>query len=297
MAFTGLDNLIVPESGEEGYFIVGLVDILGQGKRLLSYDDPPPTGLQDREKLEKLRSETLSRIRQFRRDFHDQFLGYEKTIARSPLNCIGGPVGAFLDSLGSEPIGVHPFSDLIALSLPLRSSRKTVSMEGVFLMIATFGMAGLFALYRGQPVRGGIELDVAWPISHEGAPKEIYGPALAKAYYLESRVAEYPRIVVGRNLYDFISLNAKLKDSNDPNRTYANLTHSLLVMDDDKRIVINPYSDWYRNGKLRARHRQVTQRCFAFTSGELEKFKSSGDEKLTARYSRLKSFIEKYGLA
>ena len=51
MAFTGLEDLIIPESGGDGYFVVGLADILGQRERLLAYNDPPPEGLANREKL------------------------------------------------------------------------------------------------------------------------------------------------------------------------------------------------------------------------------------------------------
>lgn len=296
-SFDGLENLLIPESGNEGYFVVGLADVLGQSDRLLAYNDPPPEGLENREKQAALRSDTLGPVRRFRKDFHDIFINYEKTISKSPLNCITGPVGTFLDSLGSEPIGVHPFSDLVALSLPLASHRRSVPMEGIFLMIATSGMASLCSLYRGCPVRGGIELDVAWPIIHQDAPSEIYGPALAKAYHLENQVAEYPRIVVGRNLCDFIELNAKLPDSNAPNRIYADLTRALLVTDDDGQAVINPYSDWYREGDGGGKHHQMAERCFAFVSEEREKFRSCGNEKLMMRYSRLISFIQKHGLA
>jgi len=297
MPFTGLENLVVPESGQEGYFVVGLADILGQREWLLAYDDPPPAGLKNREKVKELRLKTLSPVRAFRKDFHDQFFSYEKTISNSPLNCITGPVGAFLDSLGSEPIGVHPFSDLVALSLPLESRRRTVPMEGVFLMIATSGMASLCSLYRGHPVRGGIELDLAWPIVHHGALSEIYGPALAKAYHLESRLADYPRIVVGHNLCDFIELNAKLPDPSDPNRIYADLTRRLLVTDDDCQMVINPYSDWYRVEDREGKHRRIAEHCVAFAINEHKKFESQNNAKLTVRYARLTAFIQKHGFA
>src|SRR3990170_1755776 len=45
MAFTGLEDLIIPESGGDRYFVVGLADVLGQSERLLAYNDPPPEGL------------------------------------------------------------------------------------------------------------------------------------------------------------------------------------------------------------------------------------------------------------
>lgn len=303
MAFIGLENLIIPESGGEGYFVVGLADVLGQSERLLAYNDSPPNGLANREKLTALRSDTLVPVRRFRKDFHDQFRSYEKAVAKSPLNCIRGPVGELLDSIDSEPVGVHAFSDLVALSLSLRSESKAVPMEGIFLMTAAFGMASLCSLYRGHPIRGGIELDVAWPIRRHEIQSEIYGPALAKAYHLESKVAGYPRIVVGDNLLRYNARWALLPDSSDirhnANREYAHYVGKLLVIDDDRKTVVNPFAIVNLSGNLtekeKKQHRQVVDRCLAFADGERKKFESCGDAKLMARYSRLISFIQKHG--
>jgi hypothetical protein len=302
-SFDGLENLIIPESGNDGYFVVGLADVLGQSDKLLAYNDPPPQGLANREKLAALRSDTLVPVRRFRKDFHDQFRSYEKAIAKSPLNCISGPVGALLDSIDSEPVGVHVFSDLVALSLSLGSKSKAVPMKGVFLMTAAFGMASLCSLYRGHPIRGGIELDVAWLIRRHEIQSEIYGPALAKAYHLESSVAGYPRIVVGENFLRYNAWWALLPDSGDifqnANREYAHYVSNLLVTDDDGKTVVNPFAvvnlfgDWTDEGKKQ--HRQVADRCLAFSDGERKKFEACGDAKLMARYSRLISFIQKHG--
>jgi len=297
MAFTGLEDLIIPESGGDGYFVVGLADVLGQSERLLGYNAPPPEGLANREQLAALRLDTLVPVRQFRKDFHDQFRGYEQAVAKSPLNCIRGPVGELLDSIDSEPVGVHAFSDLVALSLSLGSKSKAVPMQGVYLMTAAFGIASLFSLYRGHPIRGGIELDVAWPIRQHEIQSEIYGPALAKAYHLESKVADYPRIVVGENLLHYNDLWALLPDSDDifqnANREYAHYVRNFLVTDDDGKTVVNPFGDWAERGKKQ--RRQVVDRCLEFADGERKKFESCGDTKLTARYSRLISFIQKHG--
>jgi hypothetical protein len=52
----------------------------------------------------------------------------------------------------------------------------------------------------GMVCRGGINTGIAG----EFFTGEIYGPALADVYYLESRIADYPRIVVGDQLYLFL---------------------------------------------------------------------------------------------
>jgi len=74
MAFTGLENLVISESGDEGCFVLGLADVLGQSDRLLLNQDPPPELLNNREKMATLRTETLVPVQKFRQDFHDLFL-------------------------------------------------------------------------------------------------------------------------------------------------------------------------------------------------------------------------------
>ena len=52
----------------------------------------------------------------------------------------------------------------------------------------------------GIPVRGGIDIGVGVDLY----PNEVYGPVAASAYKLESEVADYPRIVIGSGLLDYV---------------------------------------------------------------------------------------------
>src|SRR5207247_7066663 len=52
------------------------------------------------------------------------------------------------------------------------------------------------------------ELDVG--IGMEIFPNEVYGPVLVSAYTLESTVAEYPRLVIGRGLFDYLTFLEQL---------------------------------------------------------------------------------------
>jgi hypothetical protein len=62
----------------------------------------------------------------------------------------------------------------------------------------------LTALASKHPLRGGIDVGLATEIG----PGEIYGTALERAYLLECRVAKYPRLVIGDELWKY--LNAAL---------------------------------------------------------------------------------------
>jgi len=69
-------------------------------------------------------------------------------------------------------------------------------------LFSLFGLAGslcFMGLSREQPIRGAI--DIAWGLElHDG---ELYGAAVAKAYELESYVAQYPRIIISERTIIF----------------------------------------------------------------------------------------------
>jgi hypothetical protein len=98
----------------------------------------------------------------------------------------------------------------------------------------------------GVPIRGGIDLGFAMNIG----PDEIYGPALASAYHLESKVAAYPRIVVGKTLVSYLK---ELSDSRpEPeiekvNCLLANKSLALLTTDDDGNMIVDHLGDYIRN--------------------------------------------------
>ena len=48
----------------------------------------------------------------------------------------------------------------------------------------------------GRPLRGGIDVGLGLEITAD----EVYGPALERAHYLESRLADYPCVLVGDEL-------------------------------------------------------------------------------------------------
>src|SRR5438045_4043107 len=58
----------------------------------------------------------------------------------------------------------------------------------------------LTSLAWGHPIRVG--LDVGTGVEVERG--QLYGPAVVKAYELESRAAEYPRVIVGDTLADYL---------------------------------------------------------------------------------------------
>jgi len=85
------------------------------------------------------------------------------------------------------------WSDGLVYFTSLGDKDIKVPMNAVFGIMSSLGSMSLLGLAKKRPIRGGVE--VAWGV--ELRPGELYGCAVAKAYELESQIAQYPRIVLG----------------------------------------------------------------------------------------------------
>lgn len=83
---------------------------------------------------------------------------------------------------------VSAFSDNMAVSLPFRHGYELAEL------IQFASSITLHLLHKGVLSRGGIAVGA---LRHKG--NFVYGPALVEAYRLESKVANYPRIVLAKD--------------------------------------------------------------------------------------------------
>ncbi|MCX7015861.1 MAG: hypothetical protein NTW86_25455, partial [Candidatus Sumerlaeota bacterium] len=98
-------------------------------------------------------------------------------------------------------VSLRAFSDSFIATASLHNDNEHCkAMNGVFsVMVATAGMVAT-GFGCGVPIRGGIEIGLGLDIEDD----EIYGPAIARAYDLESMVADYPRVLLGPELIGFL---------------------------------------------------------------------------------------------
>ena len=83
-------------------------------------------------------------------------------------------------------------------------------MRGVYAALTSAASTFLTMLAGRQAIRGGIDVGVAVELRD----KELYGPALARAYELESKTANYPRVVLGEELIRYIQFQQVRPDEN-----------------------------------------------------------------------------------
>jgi hypothetical protein len=93
------------------------------------------------------------------------------------------------DGLGRVVVRRTVFSDSIVLSAPY-------DIPGLWSLLLTISGLVDRLLRFGVLVRGGVAEGLLYHSS-----SAVFGPSIARAYDLESKVASVPRIVIGRNVY------------------------------------------------------------------------------------------------
>ena len=176
-------------------------------------------------------------------------------------------------------------SDALEIAVPLAGNDDNCrAMNGVELAILSIcGMAAL-TFSRGLVFRGGLDIGVAVQIE----PNEVYGAALAKAYQLETMVAEYPRFVVGDELLDFIQEIEKQPPQTVFGRVAqhdAKSCRRMIVQDVDGRQMLDFLGEEVKTTLGANIPAECVSKGHDFVCGEYEKFRKWGP-----RYSRRAAF-------
>jgi len=162
------------------------------------------------------------------------------------------------------------------------------SIFGIFVLTGTLCLLGLAS---GHPIRGAIE--IAWGV--ELYPKELYGPAVARAYELESEVAQYPRIVVGPETIKFLKAHAANPDQDvfsQTDRELASLCLNMLFQDTDGHWLLHYLGETFQFAVTQAQHAELYGMARKFVYNQLITHQASRNTKLAFRYSHLMQYFD-----
>ncbi len=188
------------------YYFVLLLDILGQKNELRRWEKLMPGGVAAPEMLQAVRG-SLGRVINLKNTFQRISASLEDGVTQSvtrgliALQTPAGPERERYNALsGAVPKWLH-FSDMLVAYAPATiGPSKDWNIAALHRMLgAACGVMPTF-LAQATPLRGA--LCIGGGI--EDREVSFYGPALAEAHRLESEVADYPRIVLSRELRDFI---------------------------------------------------------------------------------------------
>jgi hypothetical protein len=151
----------------------------------------------------------------------------------------------------------------------------------------------IMAFARGIALRGGIAIGVGIT---DLFPNEVYGPVLSDAYALESSVAEYPRIAIGRSVVaytHFIEDQAAGLPFADAIRRQVRLCRELICLaPDDGWPMLHFLSPSVQRDAPGFAFDRPSAR--AWVSEQVDTFGRSGNDKLFRRYQRLAAYFAQH---
>ena len=276
-----------------GYYMIACFDVLGQSSKLLEMSSHLPDSKEDAIKGLK---QTYGVVRGVRDIFETSFAAVAKPTefsASLPLD-----MREFLHAHTKPQLIRWGFSDTYVVAVPVmhrNGQEASAAVVGVLETMYIASMMWLGTLSAGHPLRGGIEIGLAVDIEPE---KEVYGSALLEAHRLESRIAEYPRIVVGQGCIDFLRAVAEAgRQLTDTSYRAAaaqaksclrmlrenNGDHAMLDSLGDEHLAIVKNVDGTRDVFHNA-HEQVR--------AQLHQAKTNKDSKLIPRYEKLLAYFD-----
>lgn len=185
------------------------------------------------------------------------------------------------------------WSDGLVFFTCLADKEVACLMNGVYKIFALSGSLFLLGLARNQPIRGAI--DIAWGV--ELHPGEINGAVVANAYELESKVAQYPRIVISPWTIAFLRAHREKTEEDlfsRYDRELANLCWNMVLQDADGYCILHYLSDTFTESITQAQHESLYGMALDKVTKQMEQHKTTGNSKLAFRYSYLLSYFERY---
>ncbi len=272
------------------YYLVAYVDILGQKKELAKLKEFPTTQEKESEFIKAI-SDSYGFVKAFR----DSFNEFLHAVSPKTSTESSSDIEKSLYKMKIAKVQTHVISDTVILSAPLYDEDIKCPSSGIFQILGSVASTFLLSLAFKKACRGGIEIGP----SIEMGQGDIYGYALLEAHRLESEVAEYPRIVIGNELVQYLSLAKESVSSNfydTFNRAMSAICiDELISKDSDDQYVLDYLGEGFKKyiGSEEATKENVLQ-AYEFVNKELYKFRKENKEAiLVDKYSRLKEYFEK----
>jgi len=200
-------------------YAVAFIDLLGQKNEMLDRYLP-----EDNEEAIKLVKKSVGRIVGMQKLFQTYFDSYNT--AKSFYSLFPSDIQVAFPDFAPGKLQWQRFSDGFVIFTPLGKDLSLSPVNSIISILMASGLLCLTGLAGKSPVRAGI--DIAWAVEYR--PGELYGSAIAHSYNLESKVAQWPRVVIGDGLIDYLENCAK-HIKNDLSSQYRSMmSHACLNM-------------------------------------------------------------------
>lgn len=271
----------------QNYLIIFL-DVLGQRQTLREIKQIPLIEEEKTNFIQKLKK-TFGTVDFLRNSFKDYFEASNSF--KTDLSLVPPELAQEFKACQKSEAYFYGFSDSIIIAVPLMSNDENcTAMNGIFTaLVATAGIS-LLAMAGKTALRGGLDVGVAAQIQKN----EIYGPALERAYYLESNIAEYPRFVVGNEFLEYLwwVKNSEYKTiRGEVAKEQAKLCRTFITQDSDGFFMIDFLGESLKNAAGDSIDLKIVKSAYEFLVSQHKKFVGQQNLKLISRYFRILNYF------
>jgi len=279
-----------PKNPTQQFWVGAWFDLLGQREKYKKLDFVPNDAEPEKVKAfyDGLR-DTVGAVREMREVIDNFRKGLNDVDSKDVFQYKTPEHQEFSRRVRTTHVRRTAMSDGMFLACPLKSEDGNVPLRGVYDIVMTCLMMVPAQLRRGYPIRGGLDMGGGTEIDGE-----FFGAALVKAYELESKYAQYPRIVVGK---DFVGLLQTALQSQPRDvigqfeRGTAAKLMGLIVKDSDGQFMLDylgpAATEMFGGDGVRPMLPEIR----AFVVRERDKFKGK-DAKLFGRYVKLLQYLD-----
>lgn len=273
-------------------YCVSFIDLLGQRNAAKDQGLVPRIGSEAEDRaFQKSILDNIGGILQLQQDVEE----INKALSPNPESPLRETLNdeekATWDEIQFESVKTQYWSDGFVKFVCLGNQERKYPAKGVFELFCTAGYFCLLGLVRHRPVRGAI--GIAW--GSEIRPGELYGPAIVRAYELESEVAQYPRIVIGQEVVKFLEAHKSNPEDgvvSRVNQSYALSCLNLLAPDDDGYGIIDYLGENFRYAVTHMHYNDLYQRARMFVVQQVREFQRLQNSKLAFRYTQLLAYFD-----
>ncbi len=284
-----MDDNIYP-----GFYAVAYIDILGQQDCLRNIKGlPNPDSSKEIEEFTQSLKDTYGTVQSMRESFRNSFDMIANFDGRIDQNQFSAEESEIFKAAINPSISSFAFSDFITIYMSLRKEESAINIpiSGIHGMLGAAGIVSLAFLAVGHPIRGGIDVGIAFEIDNG----EVYGPALARAYSLESNISQYPRITIGEEMVNYLRVCANQNPNGDKvkeiEKIMANQCIKYIAVDDDGI----PFID-YLGKEFQEKHMpdsdDLKRDAYNFIVRKSNQYKEEKNSKLAFRYALLRNYFD-----
>ena len=268
-------------------YVVAFLDLLGQRAALRGQQLLPHTESEEqKKKLIATLKASVGSIVTLQQHARDLVRGGEPDAGSLRRAQLPPEQQALWDEMQRTSVVTQRWSDGLMMFANLGDDQLKCHLHNVHQLFMHAGFLCLIGLASARPLRGAIE--IAWGV--ELHPGELHGAAVARAYELESKVAGYPRILVGPQMIRY--LNQLEQNSNSSpyeqlNKKLAIACRDMLVQDADGHWILHYLGDVFVDRSTWESHQQLYEMALTFITEQIKEHQASQNTKLAFRYAHL----------